>query len=308
MATRLTSDEVRGLFDKLSNWGRWGKDDQRGALNFITDSKRAAAARVAQSGETVSLALPLAVRPAIDNPMPVSHLMVQTGLDSAREWLPYSADYFAIAPHGMANTHIDALCHVFWQGKMYNGFGADEVGSHGARKCAIDVARQGIVSRGVLLDIAKLRKVEWLEPGDRIMVEELDAAEKDHRVRVDEGDILLIRTGRARRRKSKGAWDPNGEGMPGLDPTCLPWIHERRVAMLGSDAVSDVVPTGYKDLVLPIHVCALAVMGVHLLDNADFDALADACARLGRYEFMFATAPLILERGTGSPVNPLAIF
>jgi len=96
--------------------------------------------------------------------------------------------------------------------------------------------------------------------------------------------------------------------LPGLDPTCLPWIHERRVAILGSDAVSDVLPSGYKDILLPIHVCTLVTMGVHLLDNADFDALAETCARLGRYEFMFASAPLILERGTGSPVNPLAIF
>ncbi len=308
MALSLTSSEVVGLFEKLSNWGRWGKDDQRGALNFITDKKRASAARLVQTGETVSLALPLAVTPAADNPTPVTHLIVQAGLDSERSWLPHSADYFAIAFHGMANTHIDALCHVFWQGKMYNGFSAGEVGSHGAHKCAIDVARQGLVSRGVLLDIPKLRKVEWLEPGDRILATELDAAEKEHGVRVEEGDVLLIRTGRSRRRKSKGAWDPNREGLPGLDPACLPWIHERRVALLGSDAVSDVLPSGYKDVLLPIHVCTLVAMGVHLLDNADFDALAETCARLGRYEFMFAAAPLILERGTGSPANPLAIF
>lgn len=308
MALSLASNEVIGLFEKLSNWGRWGKDDQRGALNFITAEKRAAAARLVQTGETVSLALPLAVTPAADNPTPVTHLVVQAGIDSDRAWLPHSADYFAIAFHGMANTHIDALCHIFWQGKMYNGFSAAEVGSRGAAKCAIDVAREGIVGRGVLLDIPKVRKVEWLEPGERIMPAELDAAEKEHRVRVGEGDILLIRTGRARLRKSKGAWDPNRVGLPGLDPTCLAWIHERRVAMLGSDAVSDVVPTGYDDVQLPIHTCTLVTMGVHLLDNADFDALAETCARARRYEFMFTSAPLILERGTGSPVNPLAIF
>jgi len=308
MALSFASSEVIGLFEKLSNWGRWGKDDQRGALNFITDKKRASAARLVQTGETVSLALPLAVTPAADNPTPVTHLIVQAGIDSERAWLPHAADYFAIAFHGMANTHIDALCHVFWQGKMYNGFSAGEVGSHGAYKCAIDVARQGLVSRGVLLDIPSLRKVEWLEMGDRILARELDDAEKEHGVRVEEGDILLIRTGRSRRRKSRGAWDPSREGLPGLDPTCLPWIHERRVALLGSDAVSDVVPSGYKDVPLPIHVGALVAMGVHLLDNADFDALAETCARLGRYRFMFAAAPLILERGTGSPVNPIAIF
>jgi kynurenine formamidase len=301
MASRLTVQEVKASFEKISNWGRWGAEDERGALNFITAERRASAAKLVETGDIVSLALPLSTKTTPDNPQPVQHMMLHAGPPGVA-----SLDYFGMAPHGMAFTHLDALCHVFWQGKMYNGFAAAEVGSHGAHKCAIDVARQGIVSRGVLLDIPKLRQVEWLEPGDGISAAELDAAEKDHHVRVEEGDILLIRTGRALRRKRKGAWDPNR--LPGLDPTCLPWLHERRVAMLGSDAVSDVLPSGYDDVPLPIHVCTLVTMGVHLLDNADFDALAETCARLGRYEFMFTVAPLILERGTGSPVNPLAIF
>ncbi len=308
MGARLKSSEVRDLFDKLSNWGRWGKDDQRGALNFITDAKRAAAAKLVRTGETVSLALPLATMPAPDNPTPVTHLMVQAGHDALDTALPYSGDYFAIAPHGLANTHLDALCHVFWKGKMYNGFDAAEVGSHGAKKCAIDVTRLGIVSRGVLLDIPRIRKVEWLELGDRIFPEELDAAERDHKVRVEEGDVLLIRTGRAARRKQKGGWDTWREGIPGLDASCLTWLHERRIAVLGSDAVSDVGPSGIDGIPLPIHIGTLVVMGIHLIDNADFDALASACARHGRYEFLFTMAPLILERGTASPVNPLAVF
>ncbi len=309
MATRLTSAEVRGLFDKLSNWGRWGKDDERGALNFITDPKRKNAAALVQAGESVSMALPLATLPAVDNPTPVTHLMVQAGFDAEHAGiLPYSGDYFAIAPHGLANTHLDALCHVFWQGKMYNGFNASEVGSQGARKCAIDVTRSGVVSRGLLLDIPKIKQVEWLENTTRILPQDLEAAEKDHRVRVEEGDILLIRTGRARQRKTKGAWDPWRNGLAGLDVTCLPWLHERRIAVLGSDGASDAAPSGYDDLPLPIHVGMLPIMGVHLIDNADLDAVAAACARHGRYEFLFTMAPLILERGTASPVNPLAIF
>ncbi len=308
MALPMTSAEVRKLFDTLSNWGRWGKEDQRGALNFIDDRKRAAAARLVQSGETVALALPLATTPARDNPNPVTHLMVQTGADADRAWLPYSGDYFAIAPHGLANTHLDALCHIFWQGKMYNGFAAAEVGSQGALKCAIDVTRSGVVSRGLLLDIPRVKGVEWLELGERILPADLDAAERDHRVQVEQGDVLLIRTGRARRRKVKGAWDVWRQGMPGLDASCLPWLHERGVALLGSDGASDVMPSGYDDVRLPIHIGALVAMGIHLLDNADFDELGDACARLGRYQFLFMMAPLILERGTASPVNPLAVF
>ncbi len=308
MAQKLSPSDVKGLFEKLSNWGRWGKDDQRGALNFITNQKRAAAARLVQTGESVSMALPLATIPAADNPAPVTHLMVQTGVDAHEQALPYSGDYFAIAPHGMANTHIDALCHVFWQRKMYNGFDASEVGSHGAKKCAIDVTRAGIVSRGVLLDIPRLRKIEWMEPGERILPEDLDAAEKAQNVHVEEGDVLLVRTGRAAMRKAKGGWDPMRVGLPGLDAACLPWLHERRIAVLGCDAVSDVVPSGYDGVALPVHVGTLVAMGIHLIDNADLDAVSSASAGLGRNEFMFSMAPLILERGTASPVNPLAIF
>jgi len=308
MATQLTAEQVKAMFEKHSNWGRWGKDDQRGALNFITDEKRARAAKLALSGETVSMSLPLATLPAPDNPTPVTHLMVQAGSDALNTPLPYSGDYFAIAPHGLASTHLDALCHVFWQGKMYNGFDASEVGSHGARKCAIDVARNGIVSRGVLLDIPKIKKAEWIEPGDRIMPSDLDAAQKDHRVQVEEGDVLLVRTGRAKRRKVKGGWDPWREGLPGLDASGLPWLHERRIAVLGSDGASDAMPSGYEGVLLPIHVGTLVAMGVHLIDNADFDAASEACARAGRYEFVFVMAPLVLERGTASPVNPLAVL
>jgi len=218
-------------------------------------------------------------------------------------------DYFGIASHGMAFTHLDALCHVFRDGKMYNGFSNRQVGRFGAKICAIDVTRDDIVSRGVLLDIPKTRKVEWLEPGDPIYPEDLNAAEKMGAVRVDEGDILLIRTGRHKRRKAKGAWDPWRQGLPGLDASCLTWLHERRIAVLGSDAVSDLIPNGYGgELSMPIHVGTLVMMGNHLTDNADLEALSAACARHNRYEFLFAMAPLILERGTASPVNPLAIL
>jgi kynurenine formamidase len=308
MANRLSSKDITGLYEKVSNWGRWGKDDQRGALNFITDARRAAAAKLVKSGEAVSLALPLATIAAADNPMPVTHLMVQAGFDAHTMPLPYAGDYFAIAPHGMANTHLDALCHVFHQGKMYNGFDAEQVGSQGANKCAIDVARAGIISRGVLLDIPRLRKLDWMEPGDRIMADELDAAERAHGVKVEEGDVLLIRTGRSAMRKAKGGWDPYRLGLPGLDPSCLTWLHDRKIAVLGSDSVSDVVPSGDPEHLLPIHIGTLVMMGIHLIDNADFDALSAACAKANRYEFLFSMCPLILERGTASPVNPIAIL
>jgi len=304
MATRLSAGEVKAVYDKISNWGRWGKEDQRGALNFITPEKRAAAARLAQSGEIVSMSLPLSTKTTPENPQPVQHMMLHAGGNAIA-----SLDYFAIAPHGMAFTHLDALCHVFWQGKMYNGFSSGEVGRFGARKCAIDVTRDGVITRGVLLDIPKARNVEWLEPRDAIYPEDLDAAEKHHRVRVEEGDVLMIRTGRHKRRAAKGPWDPRREGLPGLDASCLQWLHERRIAILGCDAVSDIAPSPYgAEMGLPIHVGTLVIMGIHLIDNADLEAVSAAAAKHNRYEFLFAMAPLILEQATASPVNPLAVF
>jgi kynurenine formamidase len=308
MPKHVSAAEVKGIFEKISNWGRWGKDDQCGALNFIDDKKRARAAALVKTGQSVSASLPLAVLPALDNPTPVTHLMVQAGHDSHSMPIPYVGDYFAIAPHGLANTHLDALCHVFWNGKMYNGFDASEVGSHGAAKCAIDVTRQGVISRGVLLDIPATKKVDWLENNFKISASDLDAAEQHHHVRVEEGDVLLIRTGRARQRKSKGPWDPWTGGLAGLDTSCLGWLHERKIAVLGSDGASDATPSGIDGVALPIHVGTLVFMGVHLIDNADLDGLAEACAKHQRYEFMFNMAPLILERGTASPVNPIGMF
>ncbi|MBV8771958.1 MAG: cyclase family protein [Deltaproteobacteria bacterium] len=304
MATRLSVGEVKSLYEKISNWGRWGNEDQRGALNFITAPKRAAAARLVDSGEIVSLSLPLSTQSGPDNPQPVQHMMLHAGPPGYA-----SLDYFAMAPHGMAFTHLDALCHVFWQGKMYNGFSEREVGRFGARRCAIDVTRDGIMSRGVLLDIPRAKKAEWLEPRDPIYPEDLEAAEKLGNLRVDQGDILLIRTGRHRRRAVKGPWDPRREGLPGLDASCLEWLHERRIAVLGCDAVSDIAPSPYgAEMGLPIHVGTLVIQGIHLIDNADLEPLSVACDKHRRYEFLFSMAPLILERGTASPVNPLALF
>jgi kynurenine formamidase len=304
MATRLTVNEVKSLYEKISNWGRWGKEDQRGALNFITAQKRAAAARLVESGEIVSLSLPLSTKSGPDNPQPVQHMMLHAGPPGYA-----SLDFFAIAPHGMAFTHLDALCHVFWQGCMYNGFSEREVGRFGARRCAIDVTRDGIMSRGVLLDIPRARKVEWLELREPIYPEDLVAAEKLGNLQVSEGDVLLIRTGRHKRRAVKGAWDPRREGLPGLDASCLEWLHERRIALLGCDAVSDIAPSPYgAEMGLPIHVGTLVIQGIHLIDNADLEALSNACEKHRRYQFLFSLAPLILEGGTASPVNPLALF
>ncbi len=307
--SHLTQEQVEEFFGRLSNWGKWGPKDQLGALNYITPEKRARAAALVREGKTVSLSLPLATTPSPDNPTPVVHLMMETGQEEgALVPLPYSADYFAIAPHGLANTHLDALCHVFYQGRMYNGYPASDVTVHGAKNGAIDALKEGIFTRGVLLDIPRLRGKEWLEPKEAIFPDELDAAEKAQGVRVEEGDVLFVRTGRHARVRALGPWDGLREGLAGLHPSCLPWLYERRIAAMGSDGASDVFPSGYEKILAPIHLVTIVAMGVHLIDNCDLEAVAQACAERSRWEFLLVLAPLVLRQGTASPVNPLAVF
>ncbi len=308
--TDLTEAQVKEFFTTLSNWGKWGASDQLGALNYITPAKRAQAAALVREGYSVSMSLPLATQPGPDNPTPVMHLMVQTGAagETSLVPVPYSADYFAISPHGLANTHLDALCHVFNQGKMYNGYPASDVTSQGAKNGAIDALKDGIVSRGVLIDVPRVKGREWLEPGEAISPADLEAAEQAGGFRVEEGDVLFVRTGRHLLDKAKGPRNSFQEGMAGLGAACLPWLHARKVAALGSDGASDVLPSGYAKLMLPIHAVTIVAMGIHLLDNCALDTLSEACAARSRWTFLLVVSPLVLVRGTASPVNPLAIF
>lgn len=303
-----TKADVDRMVGELSNWGRWGAEDERGALNLITDEARAAALGLIEDSSVVSCALPLPVRPAPDNFKPVEHHVLRGGDAASREGLSFSADYFAIAPHGMATTHLDALCHVFSNGKMYNGFDQAEVRSDGASKNSIMSGKDGIVGRGVLLDIPGLKGVDWLEPGTAIHPADLDAAEARQGITVGSGDILLIGTGRDARRTAEGAWDFRALGLAGLHADCLPWLRERDVSVLGCDGVSDVLPSQVEGSIQPIHEVAIAHIGIHIIDNMALDRLTAACRERGRYAFAFFLAPLRLERGTASPLNPLAVF
>lgn len=305
-----TRHDVDQLAQQLSNWGRWGPDDQRGALNFITPDTTAHAASLVQDGVTVSCALELAKTPAPDNPNPVAHHMTAAGDAADNPRLPgiqSTGDYFAIAPHGMANTHIDALCHILDRGKMYNGWNASHVRSTGADKNSIMALQDGIASRGVLLDIPRLKHLDWLEPGAPITVDDLQAAEHHANLTVQAGDILLIRTGRDTRREAQGPWPPL-QGLAGLTLDTLPWLHERQIAILGCDGVSDLIPSNIPDSPLPIHHIIITYMGVHLIDNARLGPLAQACAQRNRWQFLLTIAPLRLQGGTASPINPIALF
>lgn len=308
-AAQYSAEDMEQLFESVKNWGRWGAADERGALNYITQDKIAAAAQLVQAGEPVSCALEFPTRPAPDNPRPAQHMMVVAGDACTHgEGIESAMDFIGVAFHGMAVSHLDALCHVFVREQMYNGFSSRDVLSTGAIRNTVMAGKDGISSRGVLLDIPRLRGVDWLEIDQSISADELEAAERAQGVRVQEGDILLVATGRDARRRAKGAWSP-AEGLAGLDASCVAWLHDRRVAMLGSDGVSDAMPGPEADgWPMPIHQCGIVAMGLHLLDNLRLDLLMDACVRHDRSAFFLVVAPLRVKRGTGSPVNPIAFF
>ncbi|MBI4497200.1 MAG: cyclase family protein [Chloroflexi bacterium] len=306
--TELTSADLDRLLQQVSNWGRWGQEDQRGTLNYMTPEVRRAAAQLVQEGVSVSAARPLATTPAPENARPVQHYMTRTADVQEGQLYGFVGDVFSISPHGFAHTHMDALCHLFYQGQTYNGFPASLITSMGARANAITAGAEGIVSRGVVLDIPWLRGTDWLEPGTAILPDELERAEAAAGVRLGPGDILLVRTGRWRRYQALGPWDLLSQGLAGLHPTCMPWLHQRQIAVLGCDGVSDTFPSPMAEVRDPIHILALCGMGLHLLDNCDLEALAEACASRRRWAFLLAVAPLRLAGGTASPVNPIAVF
>ncbi len=301
MTAALTADAVLAFHKTLSNWGRFGPRDQLGTLNLITPEKRASAARLVRTGRTVSASRPLPTQPSLENPNPVAHHMTGTATEG------WGGDYFAIASHGFATSHIDALCHIFHEGRLYNGYAIETVTAHGALELGIHELRDGIVSRGVLLDVPRARGVPYLENSEPIFPEDLERAERDANLRVEPGDILLVRTGRWALREARGPWDPR-LSLAGLDASCLPWLHERGVAALGSDGVSDVVPSRVDGVGMPIHTVAIVALGLHLIDNLELEPLAKACVSEGRWEFLLTLAPLVLFRGTASPVNPIALF
>jgi kynurenine formamidase len=306
----LTSADIDRWMTELSNWGRWGKDDQLGAMNLITPAKRKQAAALVHEGVSVSLAHDEDKVKAIDNPSPFVQDMVWTGANTPGPFLmdTYSWAYdSASSYHGFFHTHMDALCHMFYKGKMYNGFSKDEVTRDGAAKLAVLNLKSGIVSRGVLMDIPRLKGLPWLEPGARIYPEDLDAWEKTAHFKVQKGDIIFVRTGRWALRTAKGPWRiiPRCAGMYA---SCARWLKDRDVAIVGSDAVSDVKPSGFNDIIEPVHQLLLVAMGTPIFDNCDLEALSEACNQRKRWVFMLSAAPIAVPGGTGSPLNPIAIF
>ncbi len=209
--------------------------------------------------------------------------------------------------HGNADSHIDGLCHVIFDGTLYNDIAADAVTAAGATQLSIEEAGSGIVGRGVLLDIPRVRRVPWLDPGDHVTADDLIAAEAAQEVRIEQGDLLFIRVGHRSRRTALGPWDV-ANARAGLHPEALELLAERRIAVLGSDGNNDTAPSAAEGVDFPVHVLAVNAMGLHLLDWLQLDDLVAACEELNRWSFLCVIAPLRLRAGTGSPVNPIAIF
>jgi kynurenine formamidase len=308
-------DEFSALAKRLSNWGRWGKDDELGTVNLITPAKRVAAAGLVRDGVSVSCARPIATDITADTTYQPMRFMVDSGegRDTASPERALerrgAAEFIGMVFHGYTITHVDAPSHYFWDGQLYNGRSCNLVTSReGATVASIEALASGVVSRGVLLDVARTRGIRWMGPGEGVMPEDLEAAERAQGVRVESGDILLVRTGYYGRRVAEGPAHPMQAGSPALHAACCPWLRERGVAMIGTDTHNDISPAPYPSMGNSFHVVCLVAMGLWLIDNGNLEELGWACAERRRWEFLLTVAPLRLKNVTGSPVNPIAVF
>jgi kynurenine formamidase len=298
-----TKADIDRWMKELSNWGRWGKADEIGSVNLITAVRRQEAAALVKDGLSVSLSHDALEEKAPDNPEPFGHKMTFTGAHPNGDWF---MDEYTVSFHGLAHTHMDSLAHSAWNGKMYNGFSQLDVTEKGAKELGITGFRNGIFARAVLVDIPRLKGLPWLEPGTAIYPEDLEAWEAKSGVKIRSGDVVLIRTGRWARRAAKGPWDP--AKIAGLHVSCVPWLKKRDVAMVGSDACLDVLPSLVEGVTQPVHQLLLIAMGTAILDNCDLEQAGAEAAKRGRPAFLLTAAPLTVKGGTGSPLNPVAVF
>jgi kynurenine formamidase len=311
---RVSLAEFERIFESVKNWGRWGPDDQLGTLNLLTPERVRAAAGLVRSGRRVSLEIPINTVAGPDNPNPAIHHVVQGhDIDIGSGGLRFGLDYLGIAFHGDCHSHVDALNHISYDGLTYNGKPATEVlTTKGGTSLGIDevAGSGGVVGRGVLLDIPRLRGVKWLEPGEAVTRAELEACEEAEGVHLGEGDIFVYRTGHHRRRVELGPWNngPDGEGKAGLHVDTIPWMHERGIAAFLPDGDGEAIPSSVDGMAYPIHPLQIVAMGMLTADSLQFEDLARACEEEGRFEFMVVGLPLRLPGGTGSPWNPIAIF
>jgi kynurenine formamidase len=296
--TPPTQDRLEGYFKELNNWGRWGNDDQRGTANLITAAKRAQAQALVRTGRTVSLARDIGPQPAI---------MYNVTFPSNRERADVVLDRFDLVYHGFTITHIDALCHVAWDGELFNGRSfKDSLTAAGATWCPIDAYSDGITSRGVLLDVAAGRPEGYVTVGKPVTGKELDAVAARQGVKVEPGDVVVVRNGDEAFRKANPDWVARVSPHPGMHISCLEWFREKDIAAISWDMM-DERPVSYPGFAMSTHL-AIPFLGLVLVDNTNPERLAEACAEEGRHEFFFTATPIRLVGATGAPAHPIAIF
>lgn len=299
----ISRQQFERWFNEISNWGRWGKDDELGTVNLITPAIRSKAAGLVQHGITVSLALDLDKVKSQYNPHPFE----QTSSIAKVGGQSFVFDVYSVQYHGQTHSHLDGLAHVIHKGKMYNGFSADFIGPNGSQKLGIQNMKDGIFTRGVLVDMAWFFGVDFLEPGVAITALDLEAWEAKTGITIRAGDALLVRTGRWQGSVQLGPSHLT-DGAAGLHASVAKWLKQRDVAVLGADGGNDVLPSGVEGVQAPLHELALAALGMPMLDSLDLDALASQALKQKRWEFLFVATPLRVPGGTGAPVNPIAVF
>lgn len=303
-ALAMSRVEFDQLMQDISNWGRWGSDDQLGTLNLITPEKRREAAALVFDGETVSMALDMDKTQHELNQNPFEHEVQVLDLAGHR----WAGDRYAVFYHGYAHSHMDGLQHIAHKGLLYNGMPIDSISPDGTERLGIqNVGVHGIFTRGVLVDFPRYLGVDYLPAGSSISVADLEAWEAASGVTVSSGDALLIRTGRWVQVAEEGQWNFS-EKAAGLHASVAAWLRERDVAVIGSDGVSDVVPSGVEGLSNPLHELVIAGLGMPMLDNLDLEAVSDVASEKNRSIFLFVGSPLRVPGGTGAPLNPLAVF
>lgn len=292
---------------EFKNWGRWGPDDQRGASNLITASKVLSTVKLVRYGIVISLAHPVPQHADAETPDSAVFHRVTNGISATN-----TTDNYQVSYHGLTLSHMDAFCHFFFEGKMYNGYSvADNITPQtGCKKDDIMAWKDGVVTRAVLYDIPQLKGVDWIEPGTPITRADLEAWEKKSGVKAGPGDVLLLYVGRWKRRAAKG---PQAGVVAGYYVDVIPFIKERELAFIGHDFNIDWSPRpgwGAEQgiPVNPIHQAVLNWMGVSIVENLDLERAVETARRLKRYEFMLTFAPIPVQGGTGSPLNPLAVF
>jgi len=306
--TAPTAEEYAAYRDRYSNWGRWGADDELGTLNLVTDAVRRSAAALVQTGRTVSLARPLDTHAGPANPYPAHHFLAVDGSGGMM-------DYVGCFVHGFTQTHIDALCHLSTVegGRYYNGkpFGTghmplDHTGT-------VDFWRDGIVTRGVLYDIPRLRGTDFVAPGEPVHGWELADAAAAQGVEPRAGDAVIIRSGFGPYFAATGE-TPGFTSPAGVHASCVEFLAATDAGLLCWDMqdapIADQGIPNPLPIAVPLHVhhIVLPYMGMPIVDNCELEDLAPVCAELGRWEFQLVIAPLVITRGTGSPVNPIAVF